>query len=68
MMASAFGSSVFDRKGIDGVVDGSAYGTAGVGRFTAGLQSGKLQQYAAATILLALGVFTAYWLILGGGA
>lgn len=35
----------FDRRIIDGVVDGSAYGVRGLGRLGAMIQNGRLQQY-----------------------
>ena len=35
----------FDRRVIDGMVDGSAYGVRGIGRLGAMIQNGRLQQY-----------------------
>lgn len=58
LMAAAFGSSVFDRKAIDGVIDGSAYGVMGLGRIGAKVQNGDLQRYLGlAAILLFAAIF-----------
>ncbi|MDL2322221.1 Na+/H+ antiporter subunit D, partial [Desulfosarcina sp. OttesenSCG-928-B08] len=63
LMAMAFGSSVFDRKGIDGVVDGSAHGVMGLGRIGAGIQNGDLQRYLTWAMILALIVFGVCWYV-----
>jgi multicomponent Na+:H+ antiporter subunit D len=61
LMAVAMGSAFFDRKAIDGVVDGSAYAVLGVGRLGAKAQNGNLQDYLALAALLALIVFGLVW-------
>ncbi len=61
LMAAAFGSSRFDRRGIDGVVDGSALGVAAIGRAGARLQNGNLQRYLAWSLALALILFALVW-------
>lgn len=61
LMATAFCSSVFDRKGIDGVVDGTAYSVMGLGRLGAKAQNGDLQRYLGLAVILALIVFALYW-------
>ncbi|MDR3073914.1 MAG: Na(+)/H(+) antiporter subunit D [Deltaproteobacteria bacterium] len=61
LMAAAFGSSVFDRKAIDGVVDGSAYGVMGIGRIGAKLQNGDVQRYLGLAVILIMVVFGLYW-------
>lgn len=63
MMAAARGASVFDRKGIDTVVDGSAYGVRAFGRFSSRLQTGRLQDYLAWTIITALVLFAIVWAV-----
>ena len=55
------GSSWFDRKAIDGVVDGSAAAVLGVGRLGAKAQNGNLQDYLAMAAVLALIVFGLVW-------
>ena len=65
LMAVASGASVFDRKGIDGVVDGSAYAVAGLGREGAKLQNGDLQRYLGLAVILALIVFGVLWYLVG---
>jgi multicomponent Na+:H+ antiporter subunit D len=61
LMLVATGSAWFDKKGIDGVVDGSACAVLGVGRIGAKLQNGSLQDYLALAVLLALLVFGLVW-------
>ena len=61
LMAMAAGSAVFDRKGIDTVVDGSAYTVRGIGRLGARVQTGRLQEYLAMAAVLALSVFALVW-------
>ncbi len=51
----------FDQKGIDTVVDGSAYTVRGIGRISARAQTGRLQDYLAWALILALGVFAVIW-------
>ena len=57
----ARGTVWFDTKGIDTVVDGSAYTVQNVGVLGAKVQSGRLQDYLALTAALALIVFAAVW-------
>ena len=61
LMAAAFGSSIFDRKAIDGVVDGSAYGIGALGRFSAKAHNGDLQRYLGLAVILVLVAFGLYW-------
>ena len=61
LMATAMGSSWFDRKCIDGIVDGSAYSVMHLGRFGAALQNGDLQRYLGLTVILALSAFGLFW-------
>jgi multicomponent Na+:H+ antiporter subunit D len=63
MMATARGASVFDRQGIDTVVDGTAYAVRGFGRFSSRLQTGRLQDYLAWTIIIALVLFAIVWAV-----
>ncbi len=57
LMAAAFGATVFDRKGIDGVLDGSAYGVMNIGRLGAKSQDGDLQRYLGLAVILILAAF-----------
>ncbi len=61
MMATAFASSLFDRLGIDGVVDGSAAAVRDIGRTGARLQNGHLQEYLSLAAVLSLVIFGAVW-------
>ncbi|MDD4732180.1 MAG: Na(+)/H(+) antiporter subunit D [Desulfovibrio sp.] len=61
LMALARGSSWFDRKGIDTVVDGSAYTVMNVGKLGAKVQTGRLQDYLGLAAILALCVFALVW-------
>jgi multicomponent Na+:H+ antiporter subunit D len=61
MMKVAGGSVWFDRSAIDGVVDGTAVGVRHVGHTTTGVQTGRLQDYLAAAVLLGLAVFAVVW-------
>jgi multicomponent Na+:H+ antiporter subunit D len=54
-------SAWFDRAAIDGVVDGSAYTVKGLGYLTALAQNGRLQQYLALMIIVALLIFAFFW-------
>jgi multicomponent Na+:H+ antiporter subunit D len=60
----AFGAmtSVFDRKAIDGVVDGTAHGVRLLGQLGALAQNGRLQQYLGLAVVLALAIFAVVWL------
>jgi len=55
------GTSVFDKKGIDTVVDGSAYSVRNIGRFGAKVQTANLQDYLAYAAVLGLGIFALVW-------
>jgi multicomponent Na+:H+ antiporter subunit D len=61
LMGTARGTVFFDRRIIDGIVDGSAYGVKGAGFLGALLQNGKLQSYLGLMTILALGVFAYFW-------
>lgn len=61
MLGSAFGASVFDKRAIDGMVDGTASTVRGVGGAAARLQTGRLQDYLAGAVILGLGVFVVVW-------
>ncbi|MBU1002109.1 MAG: Na(+)/H(+) antiporter subunit D [Proteobacteria bacterium] len=61
LMGFAKGASIFDRRAIDGVVDGSAYTVRGVSRIAAKAQTGVLQDYLAFAVLLGLGIFALIW-------
>ncbi|MDL2210212.1 Na(+)/H(+) antiporter subunit D [Desulfovibrio sp. OttesenSCG-928-O18] len=61
LMLAAFGTSVFDRKGIDGVLDGSAQGVLCLGRIGAKVQNGELQRYIGLAVILACIAFGLYW-------
>lgn len=61
LMAAALGSSIFDRKAIDGIVDGSACGVLRLGRIGAKMQNGDLQRYLGLTVILAMVAFGLYW-------
>jgi len=47
-------TSVFDKQGIDGVLDNTAYGVRGTGSLLARLQTGRLQDYLAGLVILGL--------------
>ncbi len=55
------GTSVFDKKGIDTVVDGSAYSVRNIGQFGARVQAANLQDYLAYAAVLGLGIFALVW-------
>ncbi|MDR2339179.1 MAG: Na(+)/H(+) antiporter subunit D [Deltaproteobacteria bacterium] len=61
LMGTARGTVLFDRKVIDGIVDGSAHGVRGVGYLSAILQNGRLQSYLGLLTILALGIFAFFW-------
>lgn len=63
LVGSAALSAIFDRKGIDTVVDGTAYSVRSVGRGVSFIQNGKLQTYASAAILAGLGVYALVWVL-----
>ncbi|WP_027180465.1 Na(+)/H(+) antiporter subunit D [Maridesulfovibrio bastinii] len=57
LMDIAAGSSWFDRKGIDTVVDGTAYTVKNIGRAGARVQTGRIQDYLALAVFLALCIY-----------
>jgi multicomponent Na+:H+ antiporter subunit D len=57
----AFLAAWFDRRAIDGVVDGSAYGVGALGRTAALIQNGRLQVYLGLMVVIALAVFAFFW-------
>ncbi len=61
LISLARGTVWFDTKGIDTVVDGSAYTVRNIGVIGAKAQTGRLQDYLAAAAALALVVFAAVW-------
>jgi multicomponent Na+:H+ antiporter subunit D len=61
MMKIAGGSVWFDKRAIDGVVDGTALGVRHVGRTATGAQTGRLQDYLAVAVVLGLTVFALVW-------
>jgi multicomponent Na+:H+ antiporter subunit D len=54
-------TSWFDRKAIDGVVDGSALGVKGLGTIGALAQNGRLQHYLGLMVVLGLLIFAFFW-------
>lgn len=63
LLWSALGTDVFDRRAIDGVVDGAAYNTREAGRGTALAQTGRLNDYFAGAVVVGLIVFVVVWLV-----
>ncbi|MBI4807281.1 MAG: Na(+)/H(+) antiporter subunit D [Desulfovibrio sp.] len=63
LMLQARGAAVFDRKGIDTMVDGAAYATAHLGSVTASAQTGRLQTYLTASAVIAVLVFAIIWIV-----
>jgi multicomponent Na+:H+ antiporter subunit D len=63
MMGTALGASIFDRRGIDTVVDGTARTVRGVGRWSTKLQTGRLQDYLAWTVITTLVIFAVVWFL-----
>ena len=61
LIGAGDGTSVFDKKGIDTVVDGSAYSVRNIGRFGAKVQTANLQDYLAYAAVLGLGIFALVW-------
>ena len=62
LMATAWFSAWFDKKGIDGVVDGTAYGVKNTGGFLRKVQTGKLNQYAALAVIFFFVILTvSFW-------
>ena len=63
LMSGAHGASIFDRKGIDTVVDGTAYTTRGLGLVVARMQSGRLQDYLAGAAAIGGAVMILVWIL-----
>jgi multicomponent Na+:H+ antiporter subunit D len=63
MLRIAAGSAWFDKAAIDGVVDGSAYTVQKIGRVTAMSQTGRLQEYLGAALIVGLTVFALIWFL-----
>jgi multicomponent Na+:H+ antiporter subunit D len=61
LMGIALGSVWFDRRAIDGVVDGSARTVRGIGGLGARTQNGSLQDYLGLAAFFALCVFGLVW-------
>ena len=61
LIGAGDGTSWFDKKGIDTVVDGSAYTVRNVGRVGAKAQTANLQDYLAFAAVLGLGIFALVW-------
>jgi multicomponent Na+:H+ antiporter subunit D len=56
-------SAWFDKSAIDGVVDGTALGVRRVGHGAKGAQTGQLQDYLAAAVVIGLAVFAVVWYV-----
>jgi multicomponent Na+:H+ antiporter subunit D len=54
-------AGIFDQKGIDTVVDGTAYTVRNTGRLAVRMQTGRLQDHLAWMMVLALLVFAVVW-------
>ncbi|OLN25893.1 NADH-ubiquinone oxidoreductase chain L [Desulfovibrio sp. DV] len=64
LIEAGFGTSIFDVKVIDGVLDGSARGVREVGGAgVARSQTGRLQDYLAAAVSIGLAIFAAVWFL-----
>jgi multicomponent Na+:H+ antiporter subunit D len=61
LLGLAGGARWFDLKGIDTVVDGSAYTVRGIGRISSRIQTGRLQDYLAWAAVVALVVYGVVW-------
>ncbi len=59
--AAARSADFLDREGIDRVVDRTAWSVLGLGRLSAGMQTGRLQDLLAWMVILALGIFGLIW-------
>ncbi len=64
LLAAASGSSWFDKKAIDGVVDGTALGVRAIGEKATRVQTGKIQDYLASAMVLGMVVAVGVWLFL----
>jgi multicomponent Na+:H+ antiporter subunit D len=61
LLGGAAASSWFDKKGIDGVVDGTAWTVRGIGWVAARAQTGRLQDYLSAAVIVGLVIFAWVW-------
>ena len=61
LIVLARGTVWFDTKGIDTVVDGSAYTVQNVGVLGAKAQTGRLQEYLGLAAALGIGIFALVW-------
>jgi multicomponent Na+:H+ antiporter subunit D len=61
LLGLAGGARWFDLKGIDTVVDGSAFTVRGIGRTSAKIQTGRLQDYLAWAAVVALVIYGIVW-------
>ena len=58
---TARGAGWFDKSGIDKAVDGTGRSVLGLGKISARMQTGRLQEMLAWMVLLALGLFALIW-------
>ncbi len=63
-LAVASGSSWFDKKAIDGVVDGTALGVRAIGEKATRVQTGRIQDYLASAMVLGMIVAVGVWLLM----
>jgi NADH-quinone oxidoreductase subunit L len=56
------GTVWFDQRAIDGVVDGTAYNVVNSGQLLSRVQTGKIQEYLALAVIIALTIFGIIWL------
>jgi multicomponent Na+:H+ antiporter subunit D len=61
MLGMGWLTTVFDKEGIDGVLDNSAYGVRNTGSLLARIQTGRLQDYLAGMVLVALLALVVFW-------
>jgi multicomponent Na+:H+ antiporter subunit D len=63
MLETAKATIFFDVKGIDGALDGSAYGVRNTGGLVSRIQTGRLQDYLTGVAVIGLGIFAAVWFL-----
>jgi len=56
-------SDWFDRRGIDGVLDGTAYRVMDTGKVLAGIQTGRIQDYLALATIILLIICAGFWFL-----
>lgn len=61
MLGAAAGTAWFDKAAIDGVVDGTALSVRRVGQGATLAQTGRLQDYLAAAVVVGLAIFALVW-------